>query len=182
MSPNTPRTIDANTHAGRQRNPSWNTKPDCRQALRWQSPSHGEEHIRHVIRLTDDSKPAVNHNLVAGISLDELGVLDCLPRDLGEGVALDDLVLFAETDGVLLALGAVPHPVEEEIYDCECCEGIAVPVILGWVVVGQVECAVAVCEGHSREVPESEEEAQLFEVHVPETLLVDNSREGDKDI
>jgi hypothetical protein len=41
---------------------------------------------------------------------------------------------------------------------------------------------VAVCEGHSREVPESEEEAQLFEVHVPETLLVDNSREGDKDI
>jgi hypothetical protein len=139
-----------------------------------QTPSHGEEHVGHVVWLPHNSEPAINHDLVTSIGLDELGVLDCLPRDLRESVALDDLVLFAETDGILLAVGAVPHPVEEDVDDCECCEGVSIPVVLGWVVVCQVERAVAVGERHAGEVPEGEEEAQFFEIHVPEILLVDD--------
>ena len=141
-----------------------------------QTPGHGEEHVRHVVWLADDSKPAIDHDLVASISLDEFGVLDCLPGDLRESVALDDLILLAETNGVLLAVGTVPHPVEEQVHGSEDCKSVAVPVVLRGMVVGQVEGTVTVCERNTGKVPEGEEEAQLLEVHVPEIKSAVDSR------
>jgi hypothetical protein len=78
-----------------------------------QTPSHGEEHVRHIVRLAHNSEPTVDHDLIARVCFDELGVLDHLPRYLRESVALDDLAFLSETDRVLLAVCAVPHPVEE---------------------------------------------------------------------
>ena len=43
---------------------------------------------------------------------------------------------------ILLAIGTVPYPVEE-IYRAENTESVRIPVVLGWVVVGQVESTVA---------------------------------------
>jgi hypothetical protein len=101
-----------------------------------QTPCHGEEHIRHVVRLPHNRKPAVNHNFISSIRLDELRVLDCLPWNLRESVALDDLVFLSEADSVLLAVGAVPHPVEEQVYYGESTESVTVPAVFGWVVIG----------------------------------------------
>jgi hypothetical protein len=140
-----------------------------------QTPSHGEEHIRYVVRLAHNSKPTIDHNLVASISLNEFGILDRLPRHLRECVALDDLIFLSEPDGVLLAVRAVPHPVEEQVHDRKCAKSVAVPAVLGWVVIGQVEGAVAVCERYAGEIPEREEEAKFFEVHIPGVLLVAGS-------
>jgi hypothetical protein len=117
-------------------------------------PSETKPHIRHIIRLPHNLEPPINHDLVPGIRLNELRIFHCLPRNLRERVALDDLVFVAQADGVLLPVRAVPHPIEEDVYESEGGQGGAIPAVGGWVMVGEVQGAVAVGEGHTREVPE----------------------------
>lgn len=124
-----------------------------------QTPSHGEEHVRDIVGLADNSKPAIDHDVIAGVGLDSLGVLNSLPRHLREGVSLDELTLLLVAECVLLTIGAVPHPVEEDVHNGKHSESVRVPGIFGGVVVGQVKSAVAVSEGHSSHVPEGEEES-----------------------
>lgn len=93
--------------------------------------------------------------------------MDGLPGDLGEGPAPDDLAALHGAEAVLLAVAAVPDPVPEEIGGVEEDQGEAVPAVLGGVVVGEEDGAVAVRERHAGQVPEDEHEAPLLVVHVP---------------
>lgn len=99
--------------------------------------------------------------------LDGLGVLESLPRDLRERVALDEVSLLHGTEAVLLAVAAVPHPVPEKVGTVHDDQGVAVPAVSGGIVVGQVEGAVAVRQRDTSKVPEDEHEAPFLVVHVP---------------
>lgn len=68
--------------------------------------------------------------MVAHFCLDGFGILDGLPGHLRESVAFDKLAPFLVTECVLLAVGAVPHPVHEEIDDAESRQGNGVPAVL----------------------------------------------------
>lgn len=68
---------------------------------------------------------------------------------------------------VLLTIGTIPYPVEEKIQNREKEKGGRAPAICGWVMVCQVQGAVAIGEGYSSHVPKSKHEAQLLKVHVP---------------
>lgn len=93
-----------------------------------------------------------------------------MPRKLREGVALGQLALALHlTEPVLLAVGRVPHPVHEEVDDDEGGQSVSVPAVLGGVVVGKVDCAVAVAKRHAGHVPKREHEAEFLKVHVPST-------------
>lgn len=58
-----------------------------------ESPREREKHVRNVVRLSDDSEPAINHDTVAHIGLDDFGVLDSLPWNLREGFSLHKLAM-----------------------------------------------------------------------------------------
>lgn len=73
-----------------------------------------------------------------------LGVVDCLPGKLGEGLAIDKIALLHGTEAVLLAVARVPDPVPEEVADEEGRKSPFVPAVLLRGVVGEVEGAVAV--------------------------------------
>lgn len=77
-----------------------------------QTPGHGEEHVRDIVWLSYDCKPAINHDMIARVRLNCLGVLDNLPRHLSKGIPVGELALFLVTECVLLTVGTIPHPVE----------------------------------------------------------------------
>lgn len=115
----------------------------------------------------DKLTPPINKNFGAIISGDSLGVLHSLPRQLREGVALDHGATLLLAESVLLAVGSVPDPVNKQIGDIEECKEEAVPVVLGGVVISQIDSAVAVAQRHASQVPEDEHETPLLVVHVP---------------
>lgn len=131
-----------------------------------ETPRDGEPSIGGVVNLAGEAVPAVDEN-GSLLRLDGPGVPDSLPRDLGEGLAPDNLAALHGAEAVLLAVAAVPDPVPEEVGEVEDDEREAVPAILGRVVVGQEDGAVAVREGHAGQVPEDEHETPLLVVHVP---------------
>lgn len=131
------------------------------------TPSHGKEHIRNIIRFPNNRKPSINHDVIARVSLNGLGILNSLPWDLGECISFDELALLLVAEGILLAICTVPHPVEEEIQNRESGEGESVPAIFGGVVIGEVECTMAISEWYTGHIPKSEQESQLFEIHIP---------------
>lgn len=94
-----------------------------------------------------------------------------LPRQLWESLAENFCPTLPLTEAVLLAVGSVPDPVDEEVSDKKSCEGIGVPAVSVGVVVGEVDCAVAVAERNTSEVPEDKHEAPFFVVHVPVSEL-----------
>ncbi|KAI6752861.1 hypothetical protein HG530_013613 [Fusarium avenaceum] len=126
----------------------------------------GKPRIGSVVNLAGKAIPAVNKDssLRRG---DGLGVVDCLPGDLREGVAQDQLTLLHGTEAVLLAVAAVPDPVPEEVGGKDGSENTTVPAVRIGVVVGQVDGAVAVRERDTSKVPEDEHETPLLVVHVP---------------
>lgn len=111
--------------------------------------------------------PAVDEDLRTILSRNGLGVLQRLPRQLREGAAEHhrSTLLLAVT--VLLAVGRIPHPVHKEVGNVEKCEEVAVPVVRGGVMVGQVDCAVTVAQRNTSEVPENQHETPFFVVHIP---------------
>lgn len=113
--------------------------------------------------------PAIHQNAVPCLRLDCLGILDGLPRQLRESLALYQGATLHLAEPVLLRITRVPDPVDEEVGDVEEGEGEGVPMVFRGGVVGQVDSAVAVREGDARQIPEDEHEAPLLVVHVPET-------------
>ena len=103
-----------------------------------------------MIWLSDNCKPAIDHDMIARIRLDGVGVLDSLSRHLREGIPFYELALFLVAEYILLAIGTIPYPVEENIQSREHCESVRIPAVFGWVVVGQVESTAAkYCKGPS---------------------------------
>ena len=95
------------------------------------------------MNLAGKTIPAIDQNGPLG-RLDGLWVLDRLPRHLGESLAPNDLATLHGTEAILLAVAAVPDPVPEEVGGVESNQRGAVPAVLRGVMVGQVDCAMAV--------------------------------------
>lgn len=72
------------------------------------------------------------------------GFLTVCQGSWGEGFTLDNGSFFGGAETILLGVGGIPDPVDEEIGGEKCAEHITVPVVFGGMVVGDVECAVAV--------------------------------------
>lgn len=131
-----------------------------------ETPGHGEPDIGGVVDLAGEAIPAVNED-GAGGGLDNLGVVDGLPWNLGEGPTVDNLAGLRGTETVLLGVAAVPDPVPEEVSSGKGTKSPRVPAVGVRVMVGKVDCAVAVGQRDTREVPEDKHESPLLEVHVP---------------
>jgi hypothetical protein len=98
---------------------------------------------------------------------DDFRVLQRLPWQLRERLAEDQRPPLLLTVTVLLAVGRIPHPVNEQVRNVQEDQDISVPAIGGRVVVGEVDGAVAVTERDPGQIPENEHESPLFVVHVP---------------
>lgn len=105
-------------------------------------------------------------------ALDSLGVLHRLPRQLWESLAENQGTALLLAEAVLLAVGCIPDPVDEQVRNVQECQRESVPAVGGRIVVGQVDCAVAVAQGHTGQIPEDEHEAPFLIVHIPEDRSV----------
>lgn len=101
-----------------------------------QAPRKREEHIGWVVRLPHDFEPPIHHDAIPMPGLDRPRILDDLPRKLREGIAPKQLTPLHLAEGVFLAIGRIPHPVEDEIQNEKCCYYVAVPAILTRVMMG----------------------------------------------
>ena len=90
---------------------------------------------------------------------------------LRERLAVQSGTTLLRSEHVLLAVGSVPDPVNEQIGDIERHKRPARPAVLGRVVIGQVDYAVAVRQGHASEVPKDEHEAPFLVIHVPVRVI-----------
>lgn len=131
-----------------------------------ESPRHREPDIRGVVNLACKTVPAINKDGTSG-RLDDLGIVDGLPRNLREGPAVHDLATLRSTEAVLLRVAAVPDPVPEEVGAEERSQSPPVPTVGVWVVIGKVDRAVAVGQRNTSKVPKNEHETPFLIVHVP---------------
>lgn len=132
-----------------------------------EAPADGEEGIAGVVQLAGLAVPAIDEEAVPRGGGDLARVLDGLPGDLGERVALGVGAALHGPEAVLLAVAAVPDPVDEEVRDVQADQEGAIPAVLVGGVVGEVDDAVAVGERDARHVPEDEHEPPFLVVHVP---------------
>lgn len=139
---------------------------DCLLESSNQTPGDGEPYISGVVDLACKTVPAIDEDRALR-SLNGLGVVDSLPWNLGEGLAGNHLSALHGTETVLLAVAAVPDPVPEEVGNVHGGKEPTVPAVLRWIVVSEVDGAVAVGERNASEVPEDEHETPLLVVHVP---------------
>lgn len=121
-------------------------------------------------KVTEKPTPPINKDC-AILSLDSLGVLDGLPWKLGERLSQDHASTFLLAESILLTVRSVPHPVNEKIHSVETGEGISVPLVGRWVVVCEIDGAVAVAQGHTSQIPEDEHKSPFLEVHIPRKEL-----------
>lgn len=131
-----------------------------------QSPRNSKPDVSSVVNLSCKTVPAIDENSSLR-SNNGLGVVDGLPRNLGEGPAPDNGASLHGPEAVLLAVATVPDPVPEKVADVDCCQDPSVPAVHLGGVVGQVDCAVAVRERDTGQVPEDEHETPLLIVHIP---------------
>lgn len=155
-----------------------------------ETPSQGEEEIASVVNLAGKSicksrirlvspillcgkgklTPPINQDR-AILSFDSLGVLHGLPWQLREGFSQNHASTLLLTESVLLTVCGIPHPVDEKVQSVQTSEGVSVPLVGRWVMVGKVDGAVAVAQGHASQVPEDEHEPPFLEIHVPRAVL-----------
>lgn len=67
--------------------------------------------------LLNTHTPSIDQDCRSISSLDSLGVLHGLPRQLWEGLAEDQGAPLLLSEAVLLAVGCIPDPVDEQICD-----------------------------------------------------------------
>lgn len=90
-----------------------------------------------------------------------------LPRQLGKRPSVGQRAALPLPEPILLRVGGVPDPVDEQIGDVKETESDGIPVVVRWWVVGEVDRAVAIAERYTGQVPEDEHEAPFLKVHVP---------------
>jgi len=131
-----------------------------------QTPTQKLAEVGGIVDLAGETVPTAGQECT-GFALDESGVLDRLPRELREGLALDHgaSLLLAET--VLLAIAGVEDVVCCEEHDEEGDVGLRRPLVDVGGGAHQVEDAMAVRQGDTGHVPEDQHEAPLLVAHVP---------------
>ena len=112
--------------------------------------------------------PSIHQDAIPSLRLDCLGVLDSLPRQLREGLALHESPALHLTETIFLRITRVPDPVDEEVGGVEESQGEGVPMVFRGSVVGQIDGAVAVREGDAGQIPEDQHEAPFLVIHVPD--------------
>ena len=127
-----------------------------------------EIHVTRVMDLPRIPIPSIHQNAIPRLRLDCLGILDRLPRQLREGLALHQGATLHLAETILLRVTCVPDPVDEQVGGVEEGEGEGIPMVFRGGVVGQVDGAVAVRERDPGQIPEDEHEAPLLVVHVPD--------------
>lgn len=132
-----------------------------------ETPRIGEEEIASVMDLASISIPPISQNRVTSLGWDSLWVLDRLPRKLWECLALDKGSTLLGPEAILLTVGGIPDPVHEEVQNKQEPKEVAVPMVFRWVMIGQVDGAVAVAQGNSCKVPENQHEAPFLIIHIP---------------
>ena len=132
-----------------------------------QSPCQRKVKITRIVNLACISVPPIHQDRISRTCLDGTGIRDCLPRELGECLASDESTTFLGAETVLLRVGGIPDPVHKEIGREKGDENVGWPGVRAWGMVGEVQCAVAIGEGHAGKVPEDEHEAPFLVVHVP---------------
>lgn len=136
-----------------------------------QTPRNSEEEIAGVVDLAGLAVPAIGQDLVSVLGGDSLGVGDAAVLEVRESGALVNNAALLLAKLVLLAVGGIPDVVHAEVGDGQGKDKPRWPGVLARVVVGDIECAVAVGKGHACHVPEDEHEAEFLVVHVPEGVL-----------
>lgn len=132
-----------------------------------QTPRDGKEEIACVVNLPRLSVPTIAQDAVSALGRDRLGVVDLAVSEVGEGGALVNGAAFFLAELVLLGVGRVPDVVDTKVGDGEKSREPDGELVLGRMVEGDIERAVAVGEGHTGHVPEDKHETELFVVHIP---------------
>ena len=132
-----------------------------------QGPSKRKVQVGGVLDLASVLVPAIAKKGVTGRSGDLLRVLDRLPWQLRKGLAVHLVAAFLAAEHGLLAVASVPDPVGEEVGGVEKDEHGNAVAVLRWMVIGEVDGAMAVAKRNTSQVPEDEHEAPFFVVHVP---------------
>lgn len=108
-----------------------------------ETPRNGEPNVSGVVDLAGKTVPSIDKDSSLRRD-DSLGVVDGLPRNLGEGLAPDHLAALHGSEAVLLAVAAVPNPVPEQVCGVEQDKSKSVPSVLRRVMVCEEDGAVAV--------------------------------------
>lgn len=132
-----------------------------------QTPAESKVHIASVVNLAGILVPAIAEKGVASIGLDLLRVLDSLPGELRESLAVHLVATLLSTEHVLLRVASIPDPVGEEVAAKEPDKNGPGVSVNFRIVVGKEDGAVAVRQRHTSQVPEDEHETPLLIVHVP---------------
>lgn len=111
--------------------------------------------------------PPVNKDLAPISSSDCLWILKSLPWQLRESFACNHSPALLLSKTVLLAVGSIPNPVHKDVRNIQKGQEIAIPVIFSRVILGKIDCAMAIAQWHTGEVPEYEHESPFLVVHVP---------------
>ena len=109
-----------------------------------QAPAYRKIGVTCVVHLPSHAIPTVAEQSVAGPRLDLLRVLDHLPGELREALAILSRTTLFGAEHVLLRVCCVPYPVGEEIRRVQGDERGLGPCVSGRRVIGQVDGAVAV--------------------------------------
>jgi hypothetical protein len=88
--------------------------------------------------------PAVNENGITDTGLDQVRILDFPPRQLRESLSLHNSAALRRSITILLAVSRVPHPIHDEVARIERDKSRFAPLVLCWIVIGEVYRAVAV--------------------------------------
>lgn len=132
-----------------------------------EAPHHHSSPVDSVVNLAGKTVPARSEESAAVLAADVGGVVDCLPWDLGEGLAELKGALFHLSEAVLLGVARVPDPVAEDEHEEHGAVGEGGEAVVFGVVVNKVEGAVAVGHWDTSHVPENQHITPLLVRHVP---------------
>jgi hypothetical protein len=91
---------------------------------------------------------------------------------LREGFSQKHIATLVLTISILLTVGSIPNPVDQEIRNVQSNECIPVPSVRGRVAVGKVDAAMAITQGNTGKIPKDEHEAPFFVIYIPITALI----------
>lgn len=130
-------------------------------------PGHLQSSGMLLLESSRSLTPPATEDIISSVGLDSLGVLDELPRQLGECLAVESAPSLLGPEVVLLTVAGIPHPIHEEIYHRQEAQCDRIPVICRRVVRSQVQRAVAVNHWYPGEVPEDQHESPFLIIHIP---------------